>query len=321
MKVVFYHPNGQKYFDYLNQLPVNMEFRSFPYFRRFLGYHRGDTKTIPKRFSNKFPRAADVAIFGLAPFDINVFLIPVQKALFGSMIVYHTSYPDHTRGRLFTWFAAVFRFIINKYVDCIVCTPPILVDKLKLVYPDVHIEGMDHNIPNLVQKQSVKEVYDVGFIGEKSYKKGIDRFLNLARRYPDRRFVVIGSGNILEELPKNVTDLGYLSRSVTISYMENIRSVVLPSRKVTGWEELYSMVIVEAIKSGCYVFASNHIGPKFLFERHSNKMTLISDEDCSWQNLNLDFNEMPINSRDDFSHYNAENLNKKWLSIFNSKIS
>ncbi len=316
MKIVFYHPNGQKYFSYMNGLPGSIEFRSYPYFRRLLGYHKGDNQRIALRLTNKLPKRADVAIYGLAPFDLNVLLLPLQKLFYNSKIIYHTSFPYHNTGRFFAWFAPIFRLIIRKYVDCIVCTPPTLMSDLKVVYPDVRIEGIDHHIPDILERQSNEVFYDVGFIGEKSFKKGFDRFLYLAKRYTDLKFIVLGSGIISEELPENIIDLGYVPRSDIFSYMQKTRIVLLPSRKVQGWEELYSMVVVEAIKCNCQVYASDHVGPRFLFRRHYHKMVLVPDEDYSWQNLKLGFEENMAENGDDFSHYSAEELNSKWLSIF-----
>ncbi|CAB50501.1 glycosyltransferase family 4 protein [Pyrococcus abyssi] len=75
------------------------------------------------------------------------------------------------------------------------------------------------------------------FLGKVSKYKGIDEFLELARRFPELEFLIAGEGN-LRELPSNVKFLGYVNPDDVLS---RALALVLPSKR-----EGFGMVILEA---------------------------------------------------------------------------
>ncbi len=314
-KIIFFHPNGGKYFSYLEDSEANMVFSNYVFFRRFLNFHKGDNSIGKRRFSEKFPQNADIAVFCIVPFDPNVVLIVLQKWLFGSRIVYHTSFNDHRKGRFFYILRPLFTYIIKHYVDVIVCTPPSLHKQLSTVYFGKRVLPLEHFIPyEECRKKSV--VYDVAFIGERSYKKGFDRFIKLARIYSDLSFVCMGHKVLDVVLPSNVTDLGHISRAEVLLVMCKSDIVIVPSRRVSGWEELYGMVIVEAVFNQCKVLASDHVGPCYLAKRHS-QITLVNDSDRDWLNVDLkEFKNVVADPSLFFEEYSAERLRLVWDDAF-----
>ncbi|PLM51431.1 hypothetical protein CWN34_29225, partial [Klebsiella pneumoniae] len=75
----------------------------------------------------------------------------------------------------------------------------------------------------------------------------------------------------------NVNFMGHISdKSKLAAIFKEHDVLVLPSKKIDGWEELFGLVIIEAMACGLVVIASNHIGPRGIIDDGKNGF-LISD--------------------------------------------
>jgi len=83
--------------------------------------------------------------------------------------------------------------------------------------------------------------------------------------------------------------------------------LILPSRKFKNWEELFGIVIIEAMATGIPVIASNCIGPKEIIENGKDGILFKKE----------DFNGL-INSI--MLLKNNEKLRKKLVKNANKKI-
>lgn len=103
-------------------------------------------------------------------------------------------------------------------------------------------------IPNSVEitKENLPPIGDyVGFCGRLSREKGIDLILEIAHRHPEIPFKLAGEcreARIIENLPKNMELMGYLSGKELYNFYRNARFMVMASR----WYEGFPMSILEA---------------------------------------------------------------------------
>lgn len=84
------------------------------------------------------------------------------------------------------------------------------------------------------------------FVGRVSYEKGADQVVELARRYPQRGFVLAGAGPLLEKLrqgaPANVFFPGFINLAEKQSLYREASAVIVPSRV----PENASLVVMES---------------------------------------------------------------------------
>jgi len=159
---------------------------------------------------------------------------------------------------------------------------------------------------------NVNRKLKVGYLGELSYKKGIDRFVAISNRLKDYEFKVAGPLIDNISLPGSVEYLGVLSRKGVIEYLNSVDVLLVPSRKMRGWEELFGIVIIEALKLNCIVYASDHIGPRLLHRKHES-IFLVDDSDKSWENISFLGGYCALNNNLD--EYMPNNLTKLWLEL------
>lgn len=103
-------------------------------------------------------------------------------------------------------------------------------------------------VPGLMPKLDAAESWTPGesitFVGRVSEEKGIDEFLDAARRLPELPFAVAGSYDgmpgIEKTAPPNVTFLGFLQGEALRRAYVNSRLIVVPSK----WYEGFPNVIV-----------------------------------------------------------------------------
>jgi len=109
--------------------------------------------------------------------------------------------------------------------------------------------------------------FTVLFVGKIMYKKGVDLIIKAARKMKNCDFWLVGKGDYEKEIKKtnlkNVKLLGYIKNKHKLNEIYNkCHCLVLPSRKYKGWEELFGIVIIEAMAAGVPVIASDCVGPK-----------------------------------------------------------
>lgn len=99
----------------------------------------------------------------------------------------------------------------------------------------------------------------VAYIGRLSYEKGYDLLIEVARRLPSIPFCLAGArreGKDEEEIPANVTFMGYLQKEALQIFIRQARLVVMPSRCYEG----FPVAILEAAQYGKPTIGPNHGG-------------------------------------------------------------
>ncbi|WP_143870064.1 glycosyltransferase family 4 protein [Catenovulum sediminis] len=117
---------------------------------------------------------------------------------------------------------------------------------------------------------------NVTFLGRLEAEKGISEFLELSKNFSERetlKFQVIGKGSLEKKVVhwagssgNNVYHGFISSRGKIKELLAKTNVLVLPSKRIPGWEELFGLVIIEAMSQGVIVLTTDHIGPKEIIE-------------------------------------------------------
>lgn len=111
---------------------------------------------------------------------------------------------------------------------------------------------------------------DVTFVGRLESEKGIVDFLSLSNIIEPKAFFnyhVLGKGSYSQQLRQwgkydHHLYYGFVSdRQKLKKILEKTNILVLPSKRLPDWEELFGLVIVEAMSQGVIVLTTDHVGP------------------------------------------------------------
>lgn len=96
----------------------------------------------------------------------------------------------------------------------------------------------------------------IGFAGRLEAIKGVSDFIEIARKFPDEQFEIVGDGPLLESskaaASRNVKFLGRLEQSQMAAFYARCRAVLFPTRVFEG----LPLVVLEAMSHGVPVVAS-----------------------------------------------------------------
>lgn len=136
--------------------------------------------------------------------------------------------------------------------------------KIEIVYHS-YDESVFYN-----QNDSLRE-NDVVYVGRLIESKGISDILKISEALPNLKVVFVGAGSEEEKIKQsllqnsNIQFLGYISdRRKVAEIFNNTNYLLLPSKRTKDWEELFGMVIIEAMACGCIPLCTDHNGPKII---------------------------------------------------------
>jgi glycosyltransferase involved in cell wall biosynthesis len=222
----------------------------------------------------------ETIVMGFAPWDWR--LLIYRKLVARNRILYHTSWhnwgldntPRQPKPR---WFKCYMQkrwhdFVTHPNVKVIAVTSVVAASVKKEVgleasviphaVPEVFFQAGNNRLPR--KSLSLKLLY----VGEVSEKKGINVLVDIMKQLPDNKFslTIIGNGPLVNKVKTGAKNIIYLGpiydRSKLAKIMAEHDVLMLLSQKTSSWEELFGIVIVEAIATGCAVIASDHIGPR-----------------------------------------------------------
>ncbi|MBY6069070.1 glycosyltransferase [Leisingera aquaemixtae] len=224
----------------------------------------------------------EIIVMGFAPWDWRLLLY--RGLARRNRVLYHTSWhdwrADHTPRQPVLLRPALLRiwraFLSHPNVSVIAVTPA-AADAVKSQM-GASAQVIPHAVPDAffeagkaraLQAPSRNRLLKLLFVGEVTAKKGV---LVLRKIMPELaaqgvELTIVGNGDLAAELErapqKGIRFLGPLhDREELAETMAAHDVLVLPSQRVRGWEELFGIVIAEALAAGLAVLASAHIGPK-----------------------------------------------------------
>lgn len=222
----------------------------------------------------------ETIVFGFAPWDWRLLLY--RRLARNNHILYQTSWHDWRldktpRQPAPNWFKLYLqrqwhKFLSHPKVHTIAVTPTVA--QTVLQETGVKATVIPHAVPEVffdaAKTRSLKHHAPLRllYVGELSEKKGIKTLLKIMQQLTDEAVTlsVVGNGPLASEInasPHNVNYLGPIrDRTRLAKVMSSHDVLMLLSQKTETWEELFGIVIIEALAAGCGVVASNHIGPK-----------------------------------------------------------
>ncbi|KZZ06693.1 hypothetical protein A3746_16565 [Oleibacter sp. HI0075] len=228
----------------------------------------------------------EVVIIGMAPWDFRILWFLMLKSTIN--VIYHTSW--HTwsdfevprrYGPLNFILRALWRRFLARRNVRVVAIHGEVAKSISRYFDgiNIEIEVIPHSISPefLVERECVvSDKKKLLFVGELSRKKGVLDFSEylINSNFDDCFLTVVGDGDLREEVVRlaSVGGIRYegkvRDRTVLANIYSNNDFLIVPSIRVAGWEELFGMVIIEALAAGLVVISTDHIGPKTIFFGH-----------------------------------------------------
>ncbi|GAB5399699.1 MAG: hypothetical protein Aureis2KO_12840 [Aureisphaera sp.] len=315
-------------------------YREFSIFSKlYKGLLRGKWKLFIKQFTNLgfmvsllFSRNKKV-VLGIAPFDPK--LLSLLRLLKKHQLYYHTSWTywdgtfhpkrkKNTQRVMQTWRAfledyCLHIFAVNKQGKSqLTSNYNIQVNAVSVVYHSLHPAFTKRN----VQKRKGDSFI---YVGRLTPEKGIQELLDFFAENPTASLTLIGDGKMSLEAQSyaqqyaNIHFKGYVSGKEALKQeLASHEFLVLNSKKTQKWEELFGIILIEAMSQGTLPIASSHSGPKEivnerygeLFEEGEIKSTLASL--LKHHSFSEDRSEQAIDAS---QMYTVENISNLWTAI------
>jgi len=170
------------------------------------------------------------------------------------------------------------------------------------------------------------ETFTVGFLGRLEYSKGVDDVIEIAKQCRCN-MVVAGFGSLENKIVRAeasnfLTYNGHLKdRELVRKFLSGLHILLLPSKKTEGWEELFGLVIVEAMSQGVVVITTSHVGPIEIIENSvdgyvfSEKEYVASTGRLLNSNCFVDFENVAANAISSSRKFKLSAIKKEWESL------
>ncbi|MFY0631999.1 MAG: glycosyltransferase [Flavobacteriaceae bacterium] len=223
-------------------------------------------------------------------------------------------------------------------IEAIFCVTKSALDNLKENYHiNVPSVVVGHAIDNSIQ---LEEIHDTNnetknvqliYVGRLIETKGIRELIELMQQLDSKKYglKIVGDGPLKKEVQTasekyaNIHYLGYVNDKKELFSLYSQSDVqLLFSKKSTinHWEELFGMVIIEAMYCGLVTIATKHVGPKSIIENGIDgflvdevsmmKETIKILEESSFKN-----DKMKLNTKKKAESFYKNNLSKKWAQV------
>ncbi|WP_169311402.1 glycosyltransferase [Cellulophaga algicola] len=170
------------------------------------------------------------------------------------------------------------------------------------------------------------------YVGRLVKEKGIKELIELIKKLDPTKFslTIVGAGELKPLVEKNAKEIsnieykGFISSKKDLWKLFHAHDVqLLFSRKSDRWEELFGMVIIEAMANGVITISTNHSGPKEIIDHNINGF-IIPDDSSLIENTkeilenklsNLEYLKEQAEIK--AVKYSAKNISFKWKSLLN----
>ncbi|MBW2961385.1 glycosyltransferase family 4 protein [Mesonia aestuariivivens] len=187
-------------------------------------------------------------------------------------------------------------------------------NKISVVYHSISNEFLKTTIH---KKDNQKSFIYVGRI---TPEKGIEEMINFFSNNPDLSLTIIGNGKLKNQVldkstrKKNIEYIEYVSnRTLLASYIEKKTFLILNSHKTKKWEELFGMVLIEAMSQGTIPISTNHSGPNEIIDE--NLGFLYKEGDLGKKIKEIIKNQPPLAAMSE----NCINFSKQFTILENAK--
>ena len=280
----------------------------------------------------------EVIIVGFAPWDWRILIY--SKLLKRNTIVYHTSWHDWREQNVprQIWSKTVQKLLIKKWRQFlehdhvkIVAVTNLVADSVG-TFVDKDIHTIPHAVPEIFfEKGKSRKANKSGTlkllnVGELSEKKGIRQLITLMTLLKDEdiSLTIVGAGPLDTLVNQENLHINYLGaiyeREKVASLMAEHDLLLLLSQKTTTWEELFGIVIIEALATGCDIICSDHVGPREILAQSPVGHIV---EECDIHSVmnnvmkikNQKNNELGSDRIEFANKYSTSNISQEWHRI------
>jgi glycosyltransferase involved in cell wall biosynthesis len=215
-------------------------------------------------------------VLGIAPYNMRLPLILVL--LRGANIYYHSSWPiwDGSKFVHITYFSSIKRkwisFIQHRIKTALFATERAALNFAEANETKANISVVAHSFDSKIfhsnGRENIQKELRMLFVGRLDHSKGIGDIIELAKIFPKCKVTLVGDGpmrNVVDSIAQNNSNVSYLGSVVDRKELANIYResdiLLLPSKKTENWEELFGMVIIEAMSCGVIPLVTDHVGP------------------------------------------------------------
>lgn len=283
-------------------------------------------------------------ILGMAPYDYRIYIL--NFILRNHQVYYHTSWNHWDESafpkKLFyskTLVKYWKSFLNNKIKHIFTVTDFTKQSLMKnMEIPDSKISIVYHSYEDNIYSSTIKKSYDKEhikfiYVGRLTESKGVSKILNLFKKDHMKEMTItfVGDGDLVPEINKAVeeyTNIIYSGYVSDIKKLANLYSdsnfILLPSMKQKNWEEVFGMVLIEAMACGTVPIASNHMGPSEIIDNTVNGFIIPEDNfELSIENIisNIDepyYLRLTEEAEKYSKNFTLENISKKWELIKDS---
>lgn len=199
------------------------------------------------------------------------------------------------------------------------------------------ISIVNHSLDNTIKVDELllnnrkREKISLIYVGRLVESKGIKELIKLIKELDKEKYLlkIVGDGSLrsfVEEASRsysNIEYIGYINSKKDLFDLYTKSDVqLLFSKKdyVNNWEELFGMVIIEAMYCGLPTISTNHVGPKSIIEdgidgfliREGN---IINDTKKILREEIFKNKQIASNAKKKAAYYYKNNLEEKWEEI------
>jgi len=163
------------------------------------------------------------------------------------------------------------------------------------------------------------------YLGRLLPQKGIEELLSFFQKHSDYRLTIIGKGKLKNSISRIASEHSNIILKEHISNIDNLikevkshQFTILNSKKTAKWEELFGLVIIEAMSLGTIPIASNHSGPKEIISENTGYLFEEGNFDVCLSNIvnNGGFDQVKSdNCIMESKKYSPENIALTWKPI------
>ncbi|ETN95794.1 hypothetical protein P278_15160 [Zhouia amylolytica AD3] len=253
-------------------------------------------------------------IVGIAPYDWRLLIYyPIFKR---HKFYYHTSFTSwgylNYPKKLFAS-TQISKEIWRKFIESskgVFCVSEKTRNEIGLHYSINGSSVVNHSIPDTYVSKKISLMNNSNsdfikclYVGRMSESKGIKSIFELIKSIDPKRFYFefVGKGELEDEVEKfcrersNCNFRGYKSSSELKLIYDASDILLLPSVRKGAWEELFGMVLIEAMSRGVVPFSTNHTGPTEIIDNGINGLYFSENEfvQSTIQNLQNFFENNP----------------------------
>lgn len=350
--IVIHEFDGTKYLEALTKLHANGKIESLQFvessvLKKFIKDLILEKKPVGLAFKQAIKNAVfriqvpftreKVVIVCMPPWDFR--MVWYGLLVRNNQFIYNTSWPywqPHTvprrYGLLNQCLCSAWRKVLETPGAQIVSVSSASAEEVRRTYPETPANHIPHVVSSAffeADSLTTSQGFGVLYVGELSEKKGIKLIPEILNQLSDLpvHISIVGDGPLRDFVDRlrsrpNVTVHGRITnREALVQIYAQHQVLLVPSLKTKKWEELFGMVIIEAMAVGLPVVASNHIGPRSIINHGQNGFLIPEGSVDSYaKHIRLlaepdDWKKMSSNALLSARNYTLSSVMAQWLEL------